>query len=109
MRRRGRFDLGQFLGNAAPLAHGDAPGCRQREPGRKGYQKWRKGVQKQTKRAAKAEAWLVKKCVVEARLSRLEAESARYAGYFGLVERIFGNVEGLTDQFWAVRKCTTRR
>ena len=41
----------------------------------------------------------MKKCVVEARLSRLEEESAKYAGYSEFVERVFGNVEGLTDQF----------
>ena len=46
---------GQFLGDAAPLAHGDPLGCHQREPGRRGYQKWRRGVQKQTKRVARAE------------------------------------------------------
>ena len=90
---------GQFLGDAAPLAHEDALGCHQREPGRRGYQKWRRGAQKQTKRAARAAERLVKQGVVETRLSRLEAEMARYAGHSEFVERIFGNVEELTDQF----------
>ena len=54
------------------------------------------GVQKQTKRAAKAEARMAKERVMEARLSRLEAELVRYAGYSESVERISGDVEGLT-------------
>ena len=36
---------------------------------------------------------------MEVCLSRLEEESAKYAGYSEFMEWVFSNVEGLTDQF----------
>ena len=59
---------GQILGDAVPLAHEDAPRYRQREPGQKGHQVWRRGVQKRKKKEAKAEAELMKECMIQAHL-----------------------------------------